>query len=605
VSRTKSRARQTAETAGLVSFAALNGAAEGAVISNEAFGAHVQYMDGVDATVRISQHPGLHVDTLLTPIASHTFQIPIGPFHLGINVDNVHFNPPSVTGRAAEHAASLLSQFDTAIVGQTQEQLTENLLHNAKLGAAAGAVICYAGIRAVRFMRARHGRIDANLDAIAEKLQPEAANAISKELNELGNDTGAARRRERKRYKINRRLGMAAVAPLLVVATAISGHEVGAFNAGQTAEYDQQNLPACFTGQHPTTRDITVSGAGGDAVNLALYASCQYPKQVRSAVRADDDNFKVAFSKYKTKRPEWFSANGNIVRIVHLSDFHCNQADAKYLLADELQAADPDVIMNTGDTQTNSGHMPMYEKKCIPEFIRAVTKAAKGNQHPIDVYSALGNHDAKKITTLDSKWVKYRTLSSKHPVEKVELDHTGTSESSIKLVSIEDPENVIWSPPPETVKTDAALLVQAKKIAAIACKVKAQNGVAPWVLAHREQALSAVIADDCASVALSGHTHEEGGVKEIVGPHGNDVLQNTAASVSGADIGFTLYQEPQQDASFTEFFFDKTSQEIVGYVTPTVHLDESVSVHEGKMPEQPLPWQNEPKIAPFIKELVK
>jgi hypothetical protein len=82
-------------------------------------------------------------------------------------------------------------------------------------------------------------------------------------------------------------------------------------------------------------------------------------------------------------------------------------------------------------------------------------------------------------------------------------------------------------------------------------------------------------------------------------------LQHTAASASGTEIGFTLYEKLQQDASITEFFYDKSKQEIVGYVTPTIHVDESVDILEGKMPTELMPWQDEDRIAPFIEELTK
>jgi predicted MPP superfamily phosphohydrolase len=608
--------RRSLETAGWVSFAAANGAVESALLSN-AMGTHVQYMEGVDDTVRASYHAGLHVDTLLGPINSNSFNVPVGPLHLGLNVSDVHFNPPNITGHAAEQAASLLYQFNNAIVGQTREQLTEHLIHSARMGAIAGAVLSYAGIRGIRHLRAKSARIDNNLESIVSRLDTETAQKIEKEMAELAEDTGGTRRRERKQRKLGKKLGMAAVAPLIVLTTVFGNHQLEGLDGQQEAHYDQKHLPACFTEQQPSTEDITVSGVGGDAVNLALYASCRYPKEVRESLKESDDNFKPAFAKYKAKHPWWFKNSGNITRVAHLSDFHCNEADAKYLLPDELAAADPDIIVNTGDTQTNSGHMPWektksdtsYTKKekhkCIPELAEAIKHAAKANHHSIDVINALGNHDAKRITTFNNRWVRYRTVSSKHPVETIDLGEVGTTEESITFVSVEDPENVLWSPPPETEKTNAALLAQAKKIAAIACKIKAETGEAPWVLAHREQATSAAIAEDCARVALSGHTHEDDGLKEITDPQGNEVLQHTAGSVSGAGIGITLYQKPQEDATFTEFYYDKYKEAIEGYTTPTIHIDNSVDIHEGEMPMEPTPWQDEIRIAPFIRELVK
>jgi predicted MPP superfamily phosphohydrolase len=594
-------AKQSVETAGLVAGFGAAGAVAGAAAGNIA-GTDVHYMEGVDANIRLSLHSGLDVHTMLTTIQSPDFKVGAGPVDLGVQGTVNNLNPPFLHGGASEHIISLLSQFDNAVVGQTEAQIREHLITNAKYGAVIGAAACYGGLRLLRAWRQKRNGNYQDLQSLREKAAASTVD-IQPEIDNLEARLGLA---ERPKTILGRRLklGLIAAVPLVAATTAFGATKLSIPETIDGAPHEV-NLPGCFIKKEPRLKDVTVTGSNGEAIKLMLYASCKYPEEVRSVLRADGKNFSPAFAKYKARRPWWFDNSGNIARIVQLSDQHCNKADDRYLLRDELKAADPDVIINTGDTQTNSGHMPIYEDACIPDFVKAVEYAAKANHKTIKVVGALGNHDAKKITKIDSRWVTYRTLSSKHPMETVKLGEVGFNESEINFVSIEDPEDVVWSPPPETVETDTKLLAQAKKIAAIACKVKTKTGVAPWVIAHREQALSAAIADDCASVALSGHTHEDGGVKEVVGPHGNDVLQHTAGSVSGADMGVTIYQKPQLDASFTEFFYDKSKEEIVSYVSPAIHVDGSVSMLHGNAPFFTTPWQEESRIAPFIQELQK
>jgi predicted MPP superfamily phosphohydrolase len=596
-----SKVKQRAETLALVSSAGVSGAAAGIAAGNIK-GTEVHLMEGVDATISVAPQSGLDLHTMITTAHSESFHVGAGPFDLGINGTLNYFNPPVTNGNSSEHFVSLLSQFDKAVVGQTEAQIYDHLINCGKLGAVVGAALCYGGIKVIRTRRQKKNDNKRDIQHIREKAATGCVD-ISSETDRLEERLGIAEAPKPvggRRFK----LGMAAAVPLLTLTTALGATKIKIPEV-HDGQPNQVGLPACFVEKEPNLQDVTLTGSAGEAIRLILYASCKYPEEVRSFYEKTDENFNQAFDKYKTKRPWWFNDGGNIVRVLHLSDLHCNKANYTHLLRQELKATEPDILINTGDTQTNSGHMPIYENTCIPDFIKEVERAAEANQNHINVITALGNHDAKKVTSLDSRWVTYRTLSSKKSAETVDLGKSGIYENKITFVSSEDPEDVVWSPPPESEKTNAGLLEQSKKIAAVACKIKAETGKAPWILAHREQATSAVIANDCAEVALSGHTHEDGGVKNIIGPKDNIVLQHTAASASGTEIGFTLYEKLQQDASITEFFYDKSKQEIVGYVTPTIHVDESVDILEGKMPTELMPWQDEDRIAPFIEELTK
>jgi predicted MPP superfamily phosphohydrolase len=457
--------------------------------------------------------------------------------HSGLHIDLTQFDVSVADHKAIDSLAALASQFNTGVNDPIINALAERLALGAGIGTAIGG---YLGYKALRNLRET---------SLVERV-----------------------RRAPRRAAV---LGAACLALVGGCAAVNNGTDL----RNDTARAPKlQPLSPDITDHVSALKGATVSGLGSDLPNVLAHGAVQYIDNVHSFWKEGSSAFENAYEKYRQGEGSRYAQNPAIKPVLHLSDLHCNYANYEHYLGTVLNDYRPSVIVNTGDTFTNSGKAP-YEKDCFSNFVDDVDKAAKANDMKITVINVAGNHDDKKAINFKQGNTRVITLKGDKNTAKVE---------GITFVGDADPRVTILYPTlPDNVDEQNQLLAkQGENIAGAACKITEKDPDTPVVAAsHSIQASYETILKGCAGLVMNGHTHHAGKVESFLGENNHDVLQHTAGSASGADVGFTIFETPKQDASVTVHYFNTAIRQFVGASTPTLHTDGTVDIYTQEYPK--------------------
>ncbi|PIZ62792.1 hypothetical protein COY17_01885 [Candidatus Saccharibacteria bacterium CG_4_10_14_0_2_um_filter_52_9] len=498
-----------------VAVGSLTGLIGGAAIVNQFIPAHVTLAPGVEANALLSLNDtGLWATYLPRSLSVHAPHIPVDvPFvHAGLHLDIT--KAPTHAQDIESTAASLFSHYHSAIA----EPIHNALLERLALGGGAGLLIGgFVGHKVLQKFRSRE---------LTEHPKSQA-----------------------------RRLTLALVSCLAI--TGCVAEDAGmAYEAPSNLKtYELGNT---FSDRIPLLKDVAVTGpTDGSPIEL-----------VRSVLHDIDGskkfwkqgalNFDRAFSTYVGAGKLKFAGNLDVVSIMHTSDLHCDYPNYENYFRVLVQKLQPDIILNTGDTYSNSDTMP-YEKDCATGFTAAVAQADKASGHTTKIVSAGGNHDPKKGNL-----------------------NGATTVDTITFVGADDPTVSTWGETQPADPAERARLIakQGGFIARIACDITKKTGVAPVVAAHNSAGGFEAMVNGCASIFDSGHTHHEQPVQKYEAENGQVVLQHMAGSASGANGGLTFDAMAKQDASVMVQHFNKVSRQFVGFTTITLHPDAKVDIKD-------------------------
>lgn len=520
---------------------AITSAAGGALIANTLFPATVNLAEGI--AVQASMELG-KTDVVYGPT---DFKLPHAVFdtvlgHAGIHANITEFNVP-LNSRGLSELVGLASQFHTAVQEPIQHAVIERLAVGGGIGGAIGVGL---GVAAVHKLKQRG--------------LPERARTFSTSFKNKFNQHPL------------RTIGAAGLSAAALFGCADRGYNL------MSNEVPAGPSPTLMSSFYPNNTkmlgDATVSGTGGYLAKTLVGAGETYVKTVDRFWQQSASRFNTAFSVYEKGAGRKYANNKNIVPIMQLSDLHCTYPAYKYYLPTVIQKFQPSIIVNNGDTYTNSGTMP-YEKNCASDFIKqAVGTADQENKlsSPTPVIGVTGNHDPKQsipgIITLNNK------------------NNYTTTVDSITFVGADYPIQTIWSTQPDgELAYNKAITQEGDILAKKACEITKNTGEPPVVLAHSVAEAYETGVNGCASIIDTGHSHREGAVEQSVGPNGNTVLWHTAGTATGANIGFTIYETPQLPATLMMQYFNKQTRKFAGFTTLSLTSAGNVSITTQEVPD--------------------
>lgn len=530
--------------------AATSGAIAGGVLANNVFPPTVEVAPGAEAEVSLSFEKGVHIESIFTQFDAPNMSVntPI-PGVDGIHAKITELNP-DITNYDPHLYESVLSRFDANVIQPTSEIVTEHLLK----GAGIGAITATVGTMLVMkyFKDKQEEKRDENTDA-----------------EEVHSNGTSAKTKWKK-----------AVATGLSVFAATGLIKLGTEASSQEERSDKVPLSSVITEREPSLEGATLTGLGGSLVNTAIRGASEYSNTVDDFWKTANANLLSNFNQFE-KLAEKYTKGEDVVPILHLSDIHCNYANMSFYLKNLVKAVKAPVIVNSGDTFPNSKTMP-YEDECYDDFFEGVSQAAKDNNNPMTVLNVAGNHDPKDGISYKDDYAEVITLTSDEPVQTVK---------GIDFVGIEDPTKTIWEPtwPDDPEVMNEMIANRGDDVADEACKVDEESQNPEVVISHRIQQLYETILRGCGTLALSGHTHIDGAIRRFATDGPDDIFQHTAGSASGADVGITIYEKPQQDASVTTQFIDKNTGEVLGFISIVLHTDGTIDFIDKEIPKKAEP----------------
>jgi predicted MPP superfamily phosphohydrolase len=528
------------------------GAAFGAKIAS-LFPASVDFAPGVAANVSLrTDVEGASIAYGPTVVNMPHVPVETGPLHFGVQADITRLDVALHNSDSLNTYAGLFSQYQEGIVDPVKHALIEHLATGAGIGAVAMGALSLGGLQAIRMYK---------------ELKRQQVH------NPEGSETMAQTAPNRWR-RMRKALLTPAVATVALAGCGWGVKEVTTDSRPPARPVTA--LPSEITSLNPMLKDATVTNDFvGSKIKLLLYGIKQYSGSVQTFWEDAATTFKTEQQAFAAAGNMDYESDPNIIPMLHVSDFHCNQAEYTYFMSDVLSAYRPGLILNTGDTFTNSGTM-FYEKGCYSNFSNKVATVGKQIGRQIPIVNIEGNHDLKKPIPSHSQPI---ITLDKH------RDYTAVVDG-ITFVGDQDLENTVWGVP--NTRTEAIvnqkLAEQSTRLGNIACTITRESGIPPIILTHRKQAAYSPVLQGCATLSLSGHTHHDEGVKRIKGADGNIVTQHTEGSASGADIGFTVYETPKQTASMSLWLYDKTLHNVTGYISLKLYTDGKVHIVKHELP---------------------
>jgi len=543
--------------------AAASGAIAGGVVANNVLPPTVKVAPGAEAEVSLSFEKGVHVESIFTQFdaPNMTVNTPI-PGVDGIHAKITELNP-DITNYDPHLYESVLSRFDANVIQPTSDIVTEHLLK----GAGVGAITATVGTMLVmKYFKDKR-----------EEKRDEAAGTEEVQSKEMSAKT---------KWK------KAAATGLSVLAAA------GLFKLGTEASSEEERsdkvpLSSVVTEREPSLEGATLTGLGGSLVNTAIRGASEYSNTVDDFWKTANANLLSNFDQFE-KLSDKFTKGEDVVPILHLSDIHCNYANMSFYLKNLIKAVNAPVIVNTGDTFTNSKTMP-YEDECYNDFFEGVSQAAKDNNNPMTVLSVAGNHDPKENISYKDDYAQVITLDSDNPVQTVK---------GIDFVGMEDKSETIWEPtlPDDPEALNRMIAEQGDDEADVACRVSQESLNPEVVIAHRTQQLYETMAKGCGTLALSGHTHIDGVVRRIDTPGAGDLYQHTGGSVSGSDVGLSIYEKAQRPATATVQYIDRKTGEVLGFISIVAQTDGTVEFVDKPIPRVAEPISQADDVNSFLNQ---
>lgn len=575
-------------TGRVVGISGASGLVGGAVAANNLFPPTIEYMPGLEAEVRLSTEEGAKIDSAFTSLDAPNMPVDT-PFPAidGIHAKITELSPPVQSKGHNEAYASLISEFQDIVVQPTTDILKEHLIRGGAIGFFSAVAISYLGLRAVRTKKRNEKDTTQSLDGvIAESAKLDNAklnDSLANLKNQLSKNTLGERRK-----KIRNSI----VATAIILATMGMGSDENDMPADSVSATNTVQLSPILTEREPGLEDATLTGSVGEVVNTLAYGATEYANTVDEFWQSGANEFEAAYSQYEQGDGKKYVGDPNIIPIVHVSDLHCNYANYEHYLKPVFQRLKSPIIVNTGDTFTNSNTMP-YEKDCFTNFADAVRPGTTSNELKTTIVNIAGNHDSKEPIHYEDENLQVITLNKNNI--KAEVD-------GINFVGMEDPAITIWYPtlPADPEELNERIAEQGYKTASEACKITEKTGAPPVVLSHRMKAAYETINEGCASLILNGDTHNNAPVKKFYGVNGNQVLQHTVGSASGAKIGVTIYESPKQDASLTIQYYDKVSAQFVGFATVILNTYGLVEIRHEEVPDNSEPLEEITEMNEFL-----
>lgn len=507
---------------------------------------------------------------------------------------NIQITKLDVTGGGQKTAKSTLD----ALVGNTSETL-DSLKAKAEpaieksLWTAGGVGFGFAGLTYLigkawrkkreqdeESERARIKQIEKHTSLLEDVYAPGVS-----EMIEAGRSEKAEieKRQNSQKYKLAHKLGALALGGLLVASSAgATASSLSSITPQPTtrhyigSELSENGLAKELAGIDIDNDHIFITGDVGYLFDQLINGVGSYTNSVDLKWKNDADHLVKQITPEINKNPvvQAWRQNKNITSFANISDIHDNQAELKYFLPAALQALQPDFVINSGDQQSSSGTI-FTDAGAWQRNVNALPPVGPDGKPTLEVLIP-GNHDgldswkkATEITMKDSGGNEY------HPILVPSKDNNYTVEiSGLTIVGGPDLNQTTTSGTKpasheDQMKNDAKL---GATLAKTACEVAQKTGVEPILVAHEQQATYQALAESCVSLALSGHTHQDGPLTTISYSDGRTAYQKTSGSSSGdgKNNPIGIYNNPTREGEILLWFYNKAAGRPVGYVTLSI-----------------------------------
>src|SRR5579884_842524 len=307
-----------------IGLTATAGACAGAVVTNELVPPTIHPVPGVEFTAQLSLHQGLTVNA--GPWGLHA------PHALGNNILGIQANITrldlKLTGHHStfESLAALVSHFHADVADPTKAALLERLLYGAGISGLVGGIVGYKSLRALQNKGLRE-----RLRGVTERI----AN-LSERINNMSRKAKAG---------------------ILISTLGVTGCGANLYSDAFTDDVTPHGiLPAAITAGNPSLRGAYVTGVDPSIPANAVNDLTTYKRNADHFWGPQEaiGNFNRAFRYAKATSMSKYFNNRNLIRLQQQADMHCNNPAYPYI-ENELKQTDPQVIVEDGDLQTNSG----------------------------------------------------------------------------------------------------------------------------------------------------------------------------------------------------------------------------------------------------------
>lgn len=546
----------------------------------------VNPIDSLHATVRL--HRSDQVDVPMEPFgAIHypaSLHVPtVGNMAPIINIHEVTIAHPS---------AETLNNFKalTSDAKDVSNTISSEIERNALIGIGVGGALPiglavtteiglagYARIKRAARNQRKHRGITHPADsmhvyhAVLENNKDALPPSVAVAHEKFSADIAAAAEHKAKHRRMWQLRRVAAVMCLTAVGLAGYGHhqleQADTYQPPTISQHIDPGLVKIAPDEYKSAlQKVTVSGTGSWFGDRILRAGLSDMKSTDTYWRGVANDTARQFDALRASGKMAWEKDPNKVGTLTFSDAHGNRSFMKNALPSIIKSSGVNTIIDAGD-QMNTGGTTIVDANNMQMLIDAVNPAnLDGRQVQIAFIS--GNHDPlqlpKKI--LDTTY-KNSAGQKYHPLIAIDK----TNDYHINLNGL----NIVGGPDgnrtttgdtvpisPDAQYDNSAKLGQT--LSDTACKLKQETNQSPVVLAHEREAAYQALANNCASLAISGHLHEifkikayvsatnEIGHQEVVGSASGDGPNNVAA----------IYGKPTTEGQMMINVFDTTTGEL-------------------------------------------
>lgn len=540
----------------------------------------IEFAPGIEANSRVQLGSTSNIDLggaggALFPRFHKPLPV-IGNISASLTVDRAIEVPLANKDKLALYSA-LLDNPERSII----RPITQRAVDNAVTGGLAGAVadvgitgILLAGRRSRRRKQRKQAEIlDEHVTTLTD-----AGALTSPAVEQSVAALKSAILPERKIRRFSRRVvACGAVLGVWAAGAAISYDRLHAHNTG----VDQATLQP-LDEQLVALDSAKLAGASlyGSPAQYAINNGGRFVLDYMNRVDAQNEqvvrNIDAQFAKLNPAVVGEYLNNPNYTVAAVVSDIHCNLSWMHTVLPAVLHRFNARLVINGGDTDVSTGTLP-FESDCVSTLADAL-QPTQAYPEQIDMVAVMGNHDNSKTTGADMRRARVTGTDGKHydPITVVDANDGGTATiDGFTFVGLSDPRQSVSNIPiqPNSPEAQAeAVAKQGNKVAALARTVTEKTGIPPIVITHDERAGYAALLQGDASLAVSGHLHQQAPIEQI----GDGYLFNQGASSGPGVDEFTEYAKPNRDAPVTMIILDNSTKRPVGYFNVMAHADLSV-----------------------------
>lgn len=526
------------------------GGVEGAIAANYILPPNIEIAPGVKAKISLELDSGTTITSDALEVNAPNLEIdtPI-PGVDGVRADVTEMNP------SVDEAPTVYDALASDIKTNIAQPASHNVTHHLAKGAGAGAITAAA------------------LTVVGMKLSRKYKLSLEKRRNNQ-EDRKESDEIKQRPEKGNRFRSKKLIAALALVGAL--GGQVAMFSKGTAEDREAIPLSPFVVAREPALEGATVSGITGQGINLLINTAVERANKIDEFWASATEKFNSNFSQYQ-KLALPFDTDSKLKPIIHISDFHCDSAEIPYIKNAFARLKIP-TIVNTGDTSTNSGSMP-YEENCFANLIDAVEQAGEENEQKITMINISGNHDPKDAEEYESDFAKVVTLTS---------EDSTYEKDGFTFVGEQDPVAIkgFDSVPSDITQQNEMIAAAGSDLSDKACAAEKDTNNPVVVLAHRIQQAYESLRNGCGQMELSGHNHNESEIHRMISDDGEIIYQHTAGTLSGADIGFTLYDMPSKahPASFTVMYLNKFTGKPKGVISAVLDSYGNLSFIQRQLP---------------------